>query len=208
MFAIAIPTAIAGAMEISLTPLTACIPMINFTMLTENLFQPLSNNGAILIAIFSNFMTSMLIIWFTLNMFSIQWKGSNETKGFDDILSPKRRATKKLIPAHAFLSFAFCFLGYTYGSLFSVSLKIDLFAYFLLPLIFCLGTVVLVVMYSKLDFATTFKWSGIDKNYTLRVLLSSLLSLAFNILIRDFESIGIFKIDFQTFSNQINFHPI
>lgn len=197
MFAIAIPTAVAGAMELTLNSTTAWIPMINFTMLTENLLQPISNNGPIFIAIFSNFLASMLIIWFTLNMFTVQWKGSNETKGLNDILSPKQRKTTKLVPAHAFLAFAICFLGFTYGSLLTVSLKVDFFAYFLMPLLFCLGTALLILFYSKMDFATTFKWKGLDKIYAGKILIASfLLSIAFNILIKDSGTLEMFKVDF------------
>jgi ABC-type Na+ efflux pump permease subunit/membrane protease YdiL (CAAX protease family) len=197
MFAIAIPIAVAGAMELSLNSITAWIPLVNFPMLTENLLQPTSDYTSMIISILSNFGFSMIVIWFTLNMFNVQWKGSNESNSLNDILDRKEKKITNLVPAHSFLAFAICFLGFTYGSFLTVSLKLDIFAYFLLPLMFCLGTALAVMYYSKLDITKTFKWKGLDKIYAGKIIVASfLMSVAFNLIIRDTGALEMFKVDF------------
>ena len=152
-----------------------------------------------------NFAASLCLIWFSLGAFLVQWKGNTENKGLSDILSVKRRKTTGLTAAHAFLAFAIAFLGYTYGGLAIATFKVQIFSFLFAPLLFCLGTAVFIIQYSGLDFTSTFKWQGLDWKYALRIVAAAfILSVAFNLLLRNSAMSELFKVEFPTIfeSNQ------
>jgi membrane protease YdiL (CAAX protease family) len=197
MFCIAIPIGVIGIMNIKLSYFSALLPIINLSLVTENILLESPNYLAIFVGAITNLVISIGLIWFSLGAFSIQWKGVGESKGLNDVLNLKRRKATKLAPAHAFLAFALAFLGYTYGSLIFASFNIDLFAYLFGPILFCLGTSLFIIQYSGLDLNNVFNWYGIDWKYSLKILFSAaLLSLGFNQMINNEVVSEMFKMDF------------
>ena len=173
MISIGIPMGIIGIMDIELGPLTALIPLINFPMVTESLITVAPDYSSILIALATNMITSMLLIWFSLGAFQIQWKGKSDSKSLSDLLTFSRRKSKELVPAHSYFAFAIAFIGFIYGGTLVSLFNIDLISFVFSPIMFCLGTAVFIIHYSGLDFTTLFKWRGITFSYTLRMLLAA-----------------------------------
>jgi membrane protease YdiL (CAAX protease family)/ABC-type Na+ efflux pump permease subunit len=205
MFAIIIPIGTVGVMDIKLSTMTAMIPLINFPIATENLMMASPNYSAIALGILVNFATSMILVWFSLGAFLVQWKGSSSTISLSDLLTFKKRKTTSLTPAHAFLAFAIAFLGYTYGGIVISTLKVDLLSFLFSPILFCLGTAIFITQYSGLDFTTTFRWKGLDWKYALKIIPSAFaLSFAFNLFFQNSPVLEVFKIGFPVIfeSNQ------
>ncbi|MBT3983308.1 MAG: CPBP family intramembrane metalloprotease [Bacteriovoracaceae bacterium] len=205
MFALMIPIGTIGAMDIKLSSIMACIPLINFPISIENLLLNNPNYIAVTLGLFVNLAASMVLIWFSLGAFLVQWKGSSDIKSLNDILSSKRRKSKSLAPAHAFLAFAIAFLGYVYGGYAISTLEIDIFLFLFSPLLFCLGTSIFITQYSGLDFTKTFVWRGADWPYIARLIVAAFsLSLLFNLLLSNSVALEMFEIDFPVIfeSNQ------
>ena len=179
IFAIMIPLFAVGAAKVKLGPLSSLLPIINYPLVIENLMIEQIDLSAILLACLVNIVFSIAIIWFSLNAFEIQWKGKSDSKGLSDLLSFKRRHSKQLGPAHAFLAFCLAYLGYAYGGFALKLLQIELFQHFLAPLLFGLGTTVFIIYNSKMDFTHIFKWNNPAKAHNL---LSCLLGAALAIL--------------------------
>ncbi|MCF8059234.1 MAG: ABC transporter permease subunit [Bacteriovoracaceae bacterium] len=197
MFSIAIPLGTVGVMGVKLSKVTALIPLINTPLATENLMQLTPDYLSIAIGMITNLGASLILIWFSLGAFLVQWKGKSDSKGLSDLLDSKRRKSKFLTPAHAFLAFALAFLGYTYGSLVLSTLKIELLLYLFSPILFCLGTAIFITNYSGLDLSKIIKWKGISRIYAFKLTIAAFsLSLMFNLLLKNSIVLELFKVDF------------
>ena len=191
---IAIPLGIIGIMDIKLTSMSAFLPLVNFPMSTENLITLSPDYFSISLAIMCNIITSMILIWFSLGAFQIQWKGKSDTQSLSDLLSTKRRKSKMLVPAHAYFSFAIAFLGFVYGGTIISVFNINLISHVFSPIIFCLGTALFIIYYSGLDFTTLFKWKGLDFLYGIRLAAGAFcLSLAIQLILANSVVSEVFK---------------
>ncbi|MDB9786508.1 ABC transporter permease subunit [Bacteriovoracaceae bacterium] len=199
MFAVAIPIGTVGKLNIKLNAYTSMIPLINFPLSTENLMSNSPDYMSVMLAVLVNIVISMVIIWFSLGAFHVQWKGSSGSKSLNDLLSKKRRKSEFLVPAHAFLAFCIVYLGYAYGGIAVATFEIDLFSFLFAPILFCLGTSIFIVQYSGMDFTKIFEWKGLTFAYMLRLVAASfLLSLFFNLLMKNSVVSELFKVDFPT----------
>jgi membrane protease YdiL (CAAX protease family)/ABC-type Na+ efflux pump permease subunit len=173
MISVGIPMGIIGVMDIELSLLTAFIPLVNFPMVTESLITASPDYSSIIIALATNMLASMLLIWFSLGAFQIQWKGKSDSKSLSDLLTFSRRKSDCLVPAHSYFAFAIAFIGFIYGGTLVSLLNIDLISFVFSPIMFCLGTSIFIIHYSGLDFTTLFKWRGITFLYSLRMFLAA-----------------------------------
>lgn len=194
---ILIPTGILAAVDLQLSLYSSFIPLLNFPLITEQLLHKEVDMYCVLISFFTNIATSILIIWFSIDAFVVQWKDSSSSKSMNDLLSFKRRISSELMPVHGFFAFALCFLGYTYGGTFIGSMQFSLFTFLFPPLFFCIGTSITVLMYSGLDFTKVLKWDFISINDSTRIFFSAIfLSCSINLLLSSSLISEIFKFDF------------
>jgi membrane protease YdiL (CAAX protease family) len=205
IISIGIPLGIIGIMDVTLTQITAFIPLVNFPLSTENLVGLNPDYLSISLAILCNIVSSMILIWFSLGAFQIQWKGKSDTKSLSDLLSFKRRKSENLVPAHAYFAFAIAFLGFVYGGTIISILNVNVISYVFGPIIFCLGTSLFIIYYSGLDFTTLFEWKGLDLIYGLRLAATAFfLSLAIQLMLANSIVSEVFKSTFpDLFENNL-----
>lgn len=114
MILLILPVAAGAYLNLELNLLTSLIPVTNFTLSLGNLFSENPAYLPLINVLLTNTILSLLIFRISVSSFSVQWKGSSDSKGLSDLLNFKNRKTRTLVPGHAYLSFALVFLGLIY----------------------------------------------------------------------------------------------
>ncbi|MFW5879523.1 MAG: type II CAAX prenyl endopeptidase Rce1 family protein, partial [bacterium] len=197
LFIVTIPVIITGTMDLHLTRYTSLLPLVNVPMMFEHLISGERDLISILAGIIVNLGFSVIMIWFSLGAFTVQWKGSSDSKSLSELLNFKRRKTKNLLPAHAFFAFCIACMGYIYGGILFTAFEIKIFAYLFSPLLFSLGTSIFIIQYSSLDFTKVINWQLPKLSYLFKLIaISCVLSFMVNYLMQSTDIVKIFEIKF------------
>ncbi len=182
MLLLIVPVAAGAYLNLELNFLTSFIPVTNFTLSLGNLFSESPAYLSLINVLVTNTILSLLIFRISVSSFSVQWKGSSDSKGLSDLLNFKNRKTLTLVPGHAYMAFALVFLGLLYVRLINDE-KVE-FLGAIIPSLIMLVVGLFILWYSQLKLRDILRLPsmnqlGFDAVFSFVVALSSALILIF-----------------------------